>query len=183
MKIVIAPDSFKGSLSAVEAAESINRGVTKVYSEVDTVLVPVADGGEGTMSTLVVATNGETKKTIVMNPLGKEIEAAYGVLGDHKTCVIEMATASGINLIQKEELSALHTTTYGTGQLIKQALEDGYRSFILAIGGSATNDGGAGMLQALGLRILDEHGKDIDFGGCGLDKVYSIDRSQFDQRI
>jgi glycerate kinase len=183
MKIVIAPDSFKGSLSAVEATEAIHRGVKKAYPEVETVLVPVADGGEGTMRTLVAATNGTIKKTTVRNPLGKEFETAYGVLGDEETCVIEMAMASGIDLIQKEDLSALHTTTYGTGQLIKRALDDGYRTFILAIGGSATNDGGAGMLQALGLKIEDKDGKDIGFGGVELDKVHSIDRSQLDQRI
>src|SRR5699024_3588224 len=147
MKIVIAPDSFKGSLSAVEAVETINRGIKKVFPEADTALVPVADGGEGTMSTLVAATDGKIKKTTVLDPLGKEVEPTYGILGDHETCIIEMATASGLDFIRDEELSPLHSTTYGTGQLIKQALNEGYRSFILAIGGSATNDGAAGMLQ------------------------------------
>ncbi|WP_085994027.1 glycerate kinase [Oceanobacillus senegalensis] len=183
MKIVIAPDSFKGSLSAIEAANAINRGVKKAYPEAETALVPVADGGEGTMRTLIAATDGEIKKANVLGPLGEKVEAEYGVLGDRKTCVIEMATASGIDLVPTEKLSPLRTTTYGTGQLIMHALDSGYTSFILAIGGSATNDGGAGMLQALGLGVFDKNGVEIGFGGGELSKVHSIDINGFDMRI
>lgn len=183
MKVVIAPDSFKGSLNAIDVASSINQGVKKAYPNAETTLVPVADGGEGTMSTLVAATNGITKKTTVIGPLGENLEAEYGVLGDHKTCVIEMATASGLDLVPKEKLSPLRATTYGTGQLIKDALDNGYRSFILAVGGSATNDGGMGMLQALGLKVLDRDGNEIGFGGGELGKVHSIDLQTLDRRI
>jgi len=183
MKIVIAPDSFKGSLSAVEAARSIERGVKKALPEAETVLKPMADGGEGTMETLVSVTGGHKKNTWVTGPLGQKVEAEYGVLGDGETCVIEMASASGLSLIPKDKLNPLKATTYGTGELLKQALDDGYSSFILAIGGSATNDGGAGMLQALGMKILDAKGKQIGFGGEELANVQSLDMSDFDPRI
>ncbi|RZT21433.1 glycerate kinase [Fictibacillus sp. BK138] len=183
MKIVIAPDSFKGSLSAVEASKSIERGVKKVFPHAEIVLKPMGDGGEGTMDTLVAVTGGRKKTVWVTDPLGQKVEAEYGVLGDDKTCVIEMASASGLSLIPKEKLNPLKTTTYGTGELLKQALNDGYYSFILAIGGSATNDGGAGMLQALGMKILDAENKQIGFGGEELDKVQSLDMSDFDSRI
>jgi glycerate 2-kinase len=183
MKIVIAPDSFKGSLSAVEASISIERGVKKSLPHAETVLKPMADGGEGTMDTLVAATGGFKKGVSVTGPLGQKVEAEYGVLGDGGTCVIEMASASGLSLIPNDQLNPLKATTYGTGELLKQALDDGYYSFILAIGGSATNDGGAGMLQALGLKILDGEGKQISYGGEELGKVKAIDKSQFDPRI
>ncbi|MCT1902885.1 glycerate kinase [Oceanobacillus sojae] len=183
MKIVIAPDSFKGSLSAVEAANAINKGVKNAFPDAKTVLIPVADGGEGTLETLIAATGGELRNVVVTDPLGNKVEAGYGVLGDKKTCVIEMAAASGLTLISNEELSPLETTTYGTGQLIKQALDDGFTSFAVGLGGSATNDGGAGMLQALGLRILDEDENEIGYGGGSLDKIASIDVDAFDSRI
>ncbi|MDN3017935.1 glycerate kinase [Paenibacillus sp. BSR1-1] len=183
MKIVIAPDSFKGSLSAFEAARAIERGIQKAFSDADTLCLPVADGGEGTLDTLVAVTNGQKISVLVTGPLGKKVEAEYGILGDGKTCVIEMAKASGIPLIPREELNPLNTTTFGTGELIKQALDDGFTSFILALGGSATNDGGAGMLQALGLSLLDEKGNKISTGGAELAKIHSIDLSEFDERI
>ncbi|MEK4300098.1 glycerate kinase [Oceanobacillus sp. FSL W8-0428] len=183
MKIIVAPDSFKGSLSAVEAANSINKGIKNAFPEAETVLIPVADGGEGTLETLVAATQGEIRKVVVIDPLGNKVEAEYGVLGDKKTCVIEMAAASGLTLISNEELSPLETTTYGTGQLIKQALDDGFTSFVVGLGGSATNDGGAGMLQALGLKISDADGNEIGYGGGALDKIDSIDTSSFDSRV
>ncbi|GGB42352.1 glycerate kinase [Fictibacillus barbaricus] len=183
MKIVIAPDSFKGSLSAVEAARSIERGVSKGLPEAEIILKPMADGGEGTMDTLVAVTAGQKRRKWVTGPLGQKVEAEYGVLGDGETCVIEMASASGLSLIPKDQLDPLKATTYGTGELIKQALDDGYTSFILAVGGSATNDGGVGMLQALGLKILDAEGNQIFFGGAELRKVKSIDMSEFDKRI
>ncbi|RDW20011.1 glycerate kinase [Oceanobacillus arenosus] len=183
MKIIIAPDSFKGSLRAVEAANAMNSGIKRAFPNAETVLLPVGDGGEGTMDTLVSVTDGTTKNVPVIGPLGNEVTAKYGILGDKKTCVIEMATASGLDLVPNGKLAPLETTTFGTGQLIKQALDDGYTSFILAIGGSATNDGGAGMLQALGLKILDENGNEIGFGGGELHKVAKLDVRSFDQRI
>ncbi|WP_053360662.1 glycerate kinase [Bacillus sp. FJAT-27251] len=183
MKIVIAPDSFKGSLSAVEAALAIERGIHKAFPEAETVCMPIGDGGEGTLETLVAATGGKTKTIQVTGPLGSLVEADYGVLGDNKTCVIEMATASGLALVPPGQLDPLKATTYGTGQLIRQALDEGYTSFILAIGGSATNDGGAGMLQALGLKLLDEQGNEIGYGGGELGKVHTVDASEFDSRI
>ncbi|WP_413375451.1 glycerate kinase [Alkalihalobacillus sp. 1P02AB] len=183
MKIVIAPDSFKGSLSAVEAAREMEKGVKKALSKSETILVPVADGGEGTMESLVAATNGEIVEVTVKGPLLQPVKAAYGVLGDGETCVVEMASASGLILIAAEERDPMFTTTYGTGELIKAALEQGYRKFILAIGGSATNDGGAGMLQALGMRLLDGKGKLIGYGAAELGRVEKIDDQGFDHRI
>ncbi|MFC2949404.1 glycerate kinase [Virgibacillus sediminis] len=183
MKIVIAPDSFKGSLSAVEAADAIAKGIRKALPDAEAICLPVADGGEGTMETLVTATGGEVRKVLATGPLGNGVEAEYGVLGDGKTCVIEMATASGLARIPEGKLSPLKATTYGTGELIKHALDAGYTSFILAIGGSATNDAGAGMLQALGAKLLDKEGKDIGFGGGQLDRVAKIDLDRFDKRI
>lgn len=183
MKIIIAPDSFKGSLSAIAGAKAIDRGIKKVFAEAETVLLPIGDGGEGTMETLVAATGGKIIKVQVTGPLDNKVEAAYGVLGDGVTCVIEMASASGLHLVPEEKLSPLQATTYGTGELIHQALEDGYSSFIIGLGGSATNDGGAGMLQALGVRLLSNSGDEIGFGGGELQKVNKIDLTGFDQRI
>ncbi|KSU80269.1 glycerate kinase [Fictibacillus enclensis] len=183
MKIVIAPDSYKGSLSAMEAAAAIERGIKKADPSIETVLVPVADGGEGTMDTLVAATAGKKKEVRVTGPLGQEVVASYGVLGDTSMCVIEMAEASGLCLLTQEELNPLASTTFGTGQLIKQALDDGFRSFILAIGGSATNDGGAGMLQALGMKLVDKNGAEIGSGGGELSCLEVIDDTGFDRRI
>ncbi|WP_018395483.1 glycerate kinase [Bacillus sp. 37MA] len=183
MKIIIAPDSFKGSLSAIEAANAINRGIKKAFKEAETVLLPVGDGGEGTMETLVAATGGEIRTVSVTGPLGNQVEAAYGILGDSETCVIEMASASGLHLVPEEKLSPLQATTYGTGQLIQHALDDGFTSFIIGLGGSATNDGGAGMLQALGMQLLDGQGNEIGHGGGELNKVKRIDLHSFDNRI
>ena len=183
MKILIAPDSFKGSMSALRAAQSIEQGVKSAVTEVETVLLPMADGGEGTVETLVASTDGTTYEIPVTGPLGEEVLASYGVLGDGQTCIIEMATASGLDHIPDGHLSPLTTTTYGTGELIKHALDADYTSFIIGLGGSATNDGGAGMLQALGLKIYDENGNEIGFGGGELEKSASIDPSSFDNRI
>ncbi|MCJ8008450.1 glycerate kinase [Lederbergia wuyishanensis] len=183
MKIVIAPDSFKGSVSAMEAAIAIEKGVKNAFSNAKTVLLPVADGGEGTLETLVSATNGEKVYEKVNGPLGKEVNAHFGVLGDRSTCVIEMAVASGLNLIEEDERNPMLTTTYGTGELIKEALDKGYRNFVLAIGGSATNDGGAGMLQALGMQLIDKEGKEIGYGGGELGKIHYISTENFDKRI
>ncbi|MED4224801.1 glycerate kinase [Neobacillus cucumis] len=183
MKIVIAPDSFKGSMSSEKAANSIQKGVLRAFPEAETILLPVGDGGEGTLDTLVAATQGHKVSVNIKGPLGDMVEAEYGVLGDGETCVIEMAKASGLVLVPTSRLNPLKATTYGTGELIKKALDDGYKSFILALGGSATNDGGAGMLQALGLNLLDGSGAEIGLGGAELIRVASIDQSNFDSRI
>ncbi|NEU30127.1 glycerate kinase [bacterium LRH843] len=183
MKIIIAPDSFKGSVSAMEAALAIEKGIKNYLPKAETVLIPVADGGEGTMDSLVDATAGKKIAAQVKGPLGTNVIAEYGQLGDGKTCIIEMASASGLCLLPDEQKNPMKATTYGTGQLIKEALDDGYREFILAVGGSATNDGGAGMLQALGMKLLDASGNEVGFGGGELDRITIIDDSQFDKRI
>lgn len=183
MKIVIAPDSFKGSMSAREAAISIERGIKKAFPHAETVLCPMADGGEGTMDALVEATNGHKESVFVTGPLGEKIQAEYGVLGDQKTCIIEVASASGIMLVPEGRLNPLIATTFGTGELIKKALDDGLRSFILALGGSATNDGGAGMLQALGVKLMDEKRNEISYGGAELIRIKTVDINGLDQRI
>jgi glycerate kinase len=183
VKIVIAPDSFKGSVSAIEAALAIEKGIRNYLPQAETVLVPVADGGEGTMDSLVAATQGRKVPVTVTGPLHTPVNAAYGVLGDGRTCVIEMASAAGLCLVPEERRNPLDTTTYGVGQMIKKALDEGYRQFILAIGGSATNDGGIGMLQALGMKLLDDSGKCVGVGGKELLRIASIDDSDWDTRI
>ncbi|GIN95371.1 glycerate kinase [Siminovitchia terrae] len=183
IKIVIAPDSFKGSISAFEASLAIEKGIKRSFPAAETITVPLADGGEGTMDTLMTATNGVKTAVTVTGPLGNPVEAFYGILGDRKTCVIEMASASGLNLVPEQEQNPLVTTTYGTGELIRHALDKGFRSFILALGGSGTNDGGAGMLQALGMNILDNKRQRIGFGGGELSRVDKISLENFDPRI
>ena len=183
MKVIITPDSFKGSLTAIEVAEAIEEGVKSVFYDAETIKIPLADGGEGTVQCLVNATAGKILQQEVINPLGKKINASYGILGDQKTAVIEMAEASGITLISPEERNPLITTTYGTGQLIKAALDQGCRKMIIGIGGSATNDAGAGMVQALGVRLLDKQAKEIGFGGAELLNIHHIDIVQMDSRI
>lgn len=183
MKIAIAPDSFKGSLSATEVANAIEKGIKKVDINIETVKIPMADGGEGTVESLVEATGGKYIKVKVNDPLMREIEAVYGILGDNKTAVIEMAQASGLPLLKKEERNPMKTTTYGTGQLIKHAVNSGCKNIIIGIGGSATNDGGAGMAMALGAKLLDKEGKDIPLGAEGLIKLKTIDLATFDEKI
>jgi glycerate kinase len=183
LKIVIAPDSFKGSVSAAQAAIAIDRGIKRYLPESQTILIPVADGGERTMESLVTSTKGRRVHVLVKGPLQQPVHAEYGWLGDEKTCVIEMASASGLCLMPSERRNPMITTTYGTGELIKHALDEGCRHFILAIGGSATNDGGAGMLQALGLKLLDASGHSVGFGGGELENIVTIDDSEWDPRI
>ncbi|MGL5377333.1 MAG: glycerate kinase family protein [Cetobacterium sp.] len=174
MKVVIAIDSFKGSLSSFELGEAIHEGIKNVYSNVEVLKVPIADGGEGTVSSLVEGTNGKFIKVVVNNPLMEKIEATYGIMGDG-TAVIEMAEASGLPLIPAEKRNPMKTTTYGTGEIIKDAILKGCREFIIGLGGSATNDAGLGMLQALGFKFLDENKKELGFGGEILSKVKFID--------
>jgi glycerate kinase len=183
MKILIAPDKFKGSLSAFEVADNIEKGILKVFPKAIVVKVPMADGGEGTVESLVDATGGKIIKTNVKDPLFRDIESFYGILGDGKTAVIEMAAASGLYLLKDYERNPMITTTYGTGQLIKDALDRGCRRFIIAIGGSATNDGGAGMATVLGVKFYDKDGREIGLGGGELSKIYSIDTSNLDERL
>ncbi|MDS0527118.1 glycerate kinase [Clostridium sp. SHJSY1] len=183
MKIVIAPDSFKGSLTALEVANAIEEGLKKYDETFELEKVPMADGGEGTVESLVSLTNGEIITVDVKDPLMREIKGFYGLLGDKKTAVIEMAAASGLPLLKENEKNPLITSTYGTGQLIKDALDRGCNNFIIGIGGSATNDGGTGMLKALGVKFLDENNNEVKDGAIELDKLLTIDMSGFDKRI
>jgi glycerate kinase len=182
MKVVIAPQTFKGSISALEVARAVSEGVRRVVSDAETVLVPVADGGDGTLETLVEGSGGEVRDAEVTGPLGEAMLAQWGALGDGRTAIIEMARTSGLALVPIEKRDPLVTTTYGLGEIIKHALDAGFRSFIVGIGGSATNDGGAGMAQALGVRLLDAGGLDLSFGGAELSRLARIDTSGLDPR-
>ncbi|HBH49795.1 MAG TPA: glycerate kinase, partial [Bacteroidales bacterium] len=183
MNILIAPDSFKDCLTANEVGEFILKGLKKSELSFSSKILPMADGGEGTVYSLVDATGGNIQKCKVLDPLLRETEAFYGILGDGKTAVIEMAAASGIELLSKDERDPWITTTYGTGQLIKQALDLNCRRIIIGIGGSATNDGGTGMAKALGIKFLNSEGKILETGGGALSELASIDISGLDKRL
>lgn len=183
MKIVLAPDSFKESMTAKEVCQEIEKGLKKILKDIECISVPMADGGEGTTQSLVDATNGEFFTIDVTGPLGDIVKARFGILGDKKTAIIEMAQASGLELVPREKRNPMITTTYGTGELIKKALEKGVSTILIGIGGSATNDGGAGMFQALGGKLLDKNGNQIGFGGGELSKLDRIDISNLDTRI
>lgn len=181
--IVLAPDSFKESMTAKEVCMAMERGIKKVNDEVTCVHVPMADGGEGTVQSLVDATGGRIHSLMVTGPLGDKVEASYGILGDNETAILEMASASGIHLVPTEKRNPLITTTYGTGELIKDCLEHGVKKILIGIGGSATNDGGVGVIQALGGKLLDNEGNELAFGGGELGKLAHIDLSNFDKRL
>lgn len=183
MKIVVAPQSLKGSLSAAEAGQAIARGVREVYPEAQISVVPVADGGEGTTQTLVDATGGRLVMREVTGPLGLSVQAFLGLMGDGRTAVIEMAASSGLPLVPSELRYPRITTTYGVGELILAALDEGCKHFIIGIGGSATNDGGAGMAQALGARLLDARGDDLPYGGAALARLARIETEHMDTRL
>lgn len=183
MKIIIAPDSFKGSLTAKEVSQSIYRGLKPIFPNAEYRLIPMADGGEGTMETIVTANKGEILTTSVRSPLNTPIEAKYGLLKEQNTAIIEMAEASGIQYINDQTADPLNATTFGTGQLIKTALDQGVKKIIIGLGGSATNDGGAGMAQALGAKLVDRFGKELPFGGGALKHLAHIDTSQLDSRL
>ncbi|MED3962601.1 glycerate kinase [Niallia taxi] len=183
MKIVLAPDSFKESLSALQVAESIERGFKQVLPNAEYVKVPMADGGEGTVQSLVDATGGRIIKKTVTGPLGEAAEAFFGILGNEKTAVIEMAAASGLHLVPATKRNPLLTTTRGTGELIAAALDYNVNHIIIGIGGSATNDGGAGMARALGTRFLNSDGQEIGEGGGALSDLAAIDLSRLDSRL
>ena len=183
MKVVIAPQGFKGNLTALRVSQAIDNGIRRVVPSVITAIVPMADGGEGTMQALVDAIGGEMIPVEVTDPLGGRVIAHFGLLSDKVTGVIEMAAASGLNLVPPQKLNPLLTTTYGTGELILAALERGCRKLIVGIGGSATNDGGAGMAQALGAKLLDTKGVPLAFGGAALADLEHIDVTTIDPRL
>jgi glycerate 2-kinase len=183
VKIVVAPQSFKGSLSALDVSQAIAQGIRHVIPNAEIVLLPMADGGEGTVRAMVEATHGRILTAEVNGPLGGKVNAEWGILGDEKSAVIEMAAASGITLVAREKLNPLIATTFGTGELIKTALDADCRRLIIGIGGSATNDGGAGMAQALGVRFLDKNGNQLPWGGEGLVELSHIDVSGLDPRL
>lgn len=186
MKVIVAPDSFKGSLTSIQAACAMEKGIKKAaqnYKEnVEIIKVPMADGGEGTVEAVISAVGGKIISTKAIDPLGREINSFFGILPDN-TAIIEMAAASGLNLLKPGEGNPMKTTSYGTGQIIKAALDIGCTKIILGIGGSATNDGGVGMCQALGIKFLDNKGEEIGFGGGQLNKIESIDVTGIDPRI
>ena len=183
MKIVIAPDSFKESLTALEVANAIETGFKRIFPDAEYIKVPMADGGEGTVQSLIDATQGKLIQCQVTSPLGEKIESFFGLSGDGKTAIIEMAAASGLHLVPPAQRDPSKTTSYGTGELIKQALELGVTKIILGIGGSATNDAGVGMLQALGAQFLDGNQRTIGFGGMALSQIHQIDLTQLDSRL
>ncbi|EQC00566.1 glycerate kinase [Photorhabdus temperata] len=183
MKIVIAPDSFKESLGALQVAEAIEQGFREIYPRAEYIKLPMADGGEGTVESMVAATDGQIIHLSVTGPLNQPVDSFFGVLGDGKTAVIEMAAASGLHLVSMEKRNPLITTTYGTGELMLAALDKGVSKIILGIGGSATNDGGAGMMQALGARLLDDCGEELRAGGAALSQLAEIDLSGLDSRL
>ncbi len=173
-KIVVAIDSFKGSLSTLQAGNAVKDGIIQVYKDAKVIISPIADGGEGTVDAIISATGGESVVVTVCNPLGKKIKACYGIVPDTKTAIIEMSAAAGITLINDSEKNPLNTTTYGVGEMITDAINKGCRKFIIGIGGSATNDGGVGMLQALGFEFLDENENQVSLGAKGLKDIVKI---------
>ena len=183
MKILISPQAFKESLSGIEAARAIEEGVLRALPNAQTTLIPIADGGDGTLETLVATTQGTIQQATVSDPLGRPITSTWGALGDGQTAMIEMSRASGLALLQEQERDPRITSTFGTGQLILEALNEGFSKLIIGIGGSATNDGGAGMAQALGIKLLDKHGINLKPGGSNLKDLGQIDISEIDARI
>ena len=174
MRIVIAPNAFKGSLSALDAAQAIAEGVRVATPDAELVVLPIADGGDGTVDALVAAAHGEHRRLRVRGPLGEPVDASYGVIDRGSTAVIEMATAAGLVLLPQQKRDPRVTTTYGVGELMQAAYDNGARHFIVGIGGSATNDGGAGMAQALGYHLLDEQGHELAPGGLALKRLARI---------
>lgn len=183
MKIVIAPDSFKESMTAQKACDAIERGLKKIIKNAEFIKVPMADGGEGTTQSLVDATGGKFYHTESTGPLGEKVNSVFGILGDGKTAILEMASTSGLEIVPREKRNPMLTTTFGTGELIKKAMDMGVSTVLIGIGGSATNDGGAGMIQALGGKLLDKNGNQIGFGGGKLSEIERIDLSEVDERL
>ncbi|PSW44057.1 glycerate kinase [Photobacterium leiognathi] len=183
MKIIIAPDSYKESLTAMEVATAIENGFRQVIPNAEYIKLPMADGGEGTVQSLVDASNGTIIEHSVAGPLGEQVNGFFGLMGDGKTAIIEMAAASGLHLVSPELRNPMLTTSFGTGELILAALDKGVEHIIVGIGGSATNDGGIGMAQALGVRFLDENNKQISYGCGALARLHHIDISNIDPRL
>jgi glycerate kinase len=183
MKIVIAPDSYKESLSALDVACAIEAGFREIYPDAEYVKIPVADGGEGTVEAMVAATQGRVIPVKVTGPLGEPVAGFYGVSGDEQCAFIEMAAASGLELLSPAQRNPLKTTSWGTGELIRHALDLGVRRIIIGLGGSATNDGGAGMVQALGAKLLTDEHQQIGQGGAELAALMKIDISELDSRL
>lgn len=181
--IIIAPDKFKDSMTARQAAESIARGVKAILPDARLTLLPLSDGGEGLVEALAGAAAASIETSEVTGPLGSPVKARWGIIKRGKTAVIEMAAASGLALVPEDKRNPLLTTTYGTGELIKAALDRGCRELIIGIGGSATNDGGAGMAAALGVKFLDKDGKKLGYGGAELSRLVKLDRSGLDPRL
>ena len=183
MKIVIAPDSYKESLSALDVATAIEQGFREIFPQAEYIKLPVADGGEGTVEAMVAATQGRIVEVTVTGPLGTQVEGFYGLSGDEQSAFIEMAAASGLELVLPEQRNPLITTSWGTGELIRHALDAGVKHIIIGIGGSATNDGGAGMVQALGAKLLNGEGDALGQGGGALETLARIDISELDRRL
>lgn len=183
MKIIIAPDSFKGCMRSPAVCEAIKKGILSVAPDSEIVCVPMADGGEGTLEAAVCASKGRIEKVMVEGPLGDPVEAEYAILGNSETAIMEMASASGLELIDRSRLNPMKASTYGTGQLINAILDKGIRDIVIGIGGSATVDGGCGMAQALGYGLLGEDGKAIERGGCGMAKLKKITADHADPRL
>lgn len=183
MRVVVAPDSYKGSISAMGVAGAVERGIRKVFPGAEVIKVPIADGGEGTVEALTAATGGTIYDVEVTGPLGEPVKAHWGILGDGTTAVIEMASASGLPLVPKEKRDPRITTTYGTGQLIRAALDCGIKKIVIGIGGSATNDAGTGMASALGAKFLDSSGRELAAGGAALKDLARIDLTGLDGRL
>ncbi|MTE02837.1 glycerate kinase family protein [Lactobacillus johnsonii] len=182
-KYVVAPDSFKESMTAKEVCDAMEKGIKEADSAAEVIKVPMADGGEGTVDSLVDTTQGQRVIVEVTGPLGNKISAYYGILGNGTTAVIEMAKASGLEIVEKKKRNPMITTTFGTGELIRDALDHNVKEIIIGLGGSSTNDGGSGMAQALGAKLLDQNNHQIPFGGGNLDKLDKIDISNLDSRL
>ena len=183
MRIIVSPDSFKGNMSSPEVCSLIEEGILRADKDAEVFKIPLADGGEGTARAITFAANGRLIKTKVTNPLGKKIEAEFGLIENDTIAVLDIASASGIELLKAEELNPMKASSYGTGELIKAALDTGAKEFIIGIGGSAVNDGGIGMLAALGFKILDKDGNHAGYGGEALLKIDSIDCIEADKRL
>ena len=183
MNIVVAPDSFKESLSAKAVASNIATAIAKIMPEANILQIPISDGGEGLLEALITPLKGKLIAVMVKDPLLRNIQAHYGILGDGTTAVVEMATASGLELLKASERNPLITSSYGTGELIKDALDKGCTKIIIGLGGSATNDGGIGMIKALGGKFLNDKGAPIDEGGGALDALSQIDITKLDKRV
>jgi glycerate kinase len=183
MRIIVAPDSFKGNMTAPEACAVIEAGILRADKNAKVFKVPLADGGEGTARALTQAAGGRFIKAAVTGPLGAKIEAEFGLIEDGGVAVLDMASASGIELVGRDQLNPMKATSYGTGELIKAALDTGAKEIIIGIGGSATNDGGLGMISALGFRVLDANGQPVGQGGEALAKIVSVDCAGADKRL